>query len=130
MIDPGSFAHLTSEIETGHRFLDGKFPVLPFLGNSPVLFNRTRGSYCRLSQLPSCGAYLAYKAISNFYSKRLPFPPAAKPTNDFFSHHHNPSTLKGLELSITNIRSCRYPEICLPILACAEILSSADEVSL
>jgi hypothetical protein len=57
MIDPGNFAHLIPAIETGPRFLGGKFPVLPFLGNSPVHFSRTRGSYCRLSQLPSRWAY-------------------------------------------------------------------------
>jgi integrase len=28
----------------------------PFLGNSSVHFSRTGGSYCRISQLPSCGA--------------------------------------------------------------------------
>jgi integrase len=32
----------------------------PFLGNSSVHFSRTGGSYCRISQLPSCGALKRY----------------------------------------------------------------------
>ena len=42
MIDPGSFANLTSKFEAAPRFSMAKLPVLPILGNSLAHFQQNQ----------------------------------------------------------------------------------------